>query len=98
MTDKLEGKKFQKKSENFKCGNCGASVKGEGYRNHCPKCLWSKHVDINPGDRDEVCKGLMRPFRVEYVIIHKCQRCKAERKNKTAKDDDMDLVISIAKK
>ena len=82
MTDKLEGKKFQKKSENFKCGNCGASVKGEGYRNHCPKCLWSKHVDI----------------RGEYVIIHKCQRCKAERKNKTAKDDDMDLVISIAKK
>ncbi|OHA44726.1 MAG: hypothetical protein A3G04_04020 [Candidatus Taylorbacteria bacterium RIFCSPLOWO2_12_FULL_44_9] len=98
----MNTKKFQKKAENFKCKNCGVSVRGEGYRNHCPTCLWSKHVDVTPGDREEICKGLMRPFQVEflrggYVIVHKCQRCKVRRKNKTANDDDIDLIISIAK-
>jgi hypothetical protein len=35
------------------------------YRNHCPACLWSKHVDVQPGDRAATCRGLMRPDRVE---------------------------------
>ena len=71
-------KKFQKRKEDFVCEHCGAEVKGNGYTNHCPKCLWSKHVDIFPGDRLEDCGGLMEPVAVEakkagkYTIVHKC--------------------------
>ena len=57
---------FQKKIENFTCGDCGAKVKGNGYTNHCPVCLWSKHVDVNPGDRQNICGGMMRPVAVEF--------------------------------
>ncbi|WP_420871372.1 RNHCP domain-containing protein [Lysinibacillus xylanilyticus] len=37
------------------------------FRNHCPKCLFSKHVDTVPGDRASTCKGLMRPIGVDYT-------------------------------
>ncbi|MFA6992594.1 MAG: RNHCP domain-containing protein, partial [Candidatus Gracilibacteria bacterium] len=40
-------KRFSRTIEDFVCEKCGAKVKGDGYTNHCPKCLWSKHVDIN---------------------------------------------------
>ena len=33
---------FTKKIEDFTCDHCGYNVKGKGYTNHCPKCLWSK--------------------------------------------------------
>lgn len=52
---------------------------GYSCRNHCPHCLYSKHVDINPGDREESCHGLLEPVGVEidnkkgYVIIFKCK-------------------------
>ena len=66
--------------EDFICENCGAKVKKLGYscRNHCPKCLFSKHVDINPGDRSNTCKGLLKPIDIEkfkdtYKIIYKCR-------------------------
>lgn len=48
MTDKNNSKKpknFTRVIEDFICENCGTEVKGNGYTNHCPKCLWSKHVD-----------------------------------------------------
>mgnify|MGYP003297564404 CR=1 FL=1 len=69
--------------EEFICENCGNEVKKLGYtcRDHCNKCLCSKHVDKNPGDRDEDCHGLLEPIDVEinskkgYVIIYKCKKC-----------------------
>ena len=96
-------KLFTKIDEGFKCENCGKNVEKLGYtsRNHCPYCLHSKHVDINPGDRKEECRGLLEPIKVEldskkgYVIIFKCKRCGAIRKNKAAKDDNMDLIINL---
>src|SRR3990167_4839651 len=68
-------KKFQRKIEDFVCENCGCGVKGDGYTNHCPKCLWGKHVDVNPGDREEECGGMMKPIRSFFkrgdsVIVH----------------------------
>ena len=57
-------KKFQRNIENFRCEHCEAFVIGDGYTNHCPQCLWSKHVDINPGDREELCNGMMKPVGV----------------------------------
>ena len=84
------GAKFTEIDEGFKCENCGEEVKPLGYscRNHCPKCLYSKHVDINPGDREETCHGLLKPIDVE---------CGQIRKNKMAEDDDMDKVYEILK-
>lgn len=30
---------------------------GSNHRNHCPNCLYSLHVDIEPGDRESECGG-----------------------------------------
>ena len=54
---------FIRKTEDFICEHCGREVRGNGYTNHCPYCLWSKHVDINPGDRAAGCGGLKRNDR-----------------------------------
>ena len=83
----MDIKKFQKRIENFICENCGRKIKGDGYTNHCSNCLWSKHVDINPGDRKEACRGLMKPIGInlkegEYILIHCCLKCGKEMKNK----------------
>ena len=96
-------KLFQKNIEDFVCNNCDFFVKGSGYTNHCPKCLWSKHVDINPGDRLEKCKGMMEPVYIEkgsegYDIIHECQKCHKKQRNKAAKDDDFEVILGISKK
>ena len=55
---------FIRKTEDFICENCGAVVVGNGYTNHCPVCLYSKHVDRSPGDRAAGCGGLMEPVAV----------------------------------
>lgn len=91
--------------EPFICEKCGNEVKPLGYssRNHCPKCLYSKHVDKDPGDRLETCHGLLKPIGMEnnpkkgYVIIYQCEKCGAIRKNKMAADDDFDLLLEIVK-
>ena len=61
----MEQKLFTKNDNGFICANCGFEVKPLGYtsRNHCPKCLCSLHVDVNPGDRACECHGIMRPVR-----------------------------------
>lgn len=100
----MEDKVFAKKDESFICDNCGKKVEKLGYssRNHCPYCLHSKHLDKNPGDRKEECKGDMEPIGLEidgkkgYIIIFKCKKCGIIRKNKAAKDDNMDLLIKLS--
>lgn len=87
-------KKFTRTIEDFVCENCGYQVTGNGYTNHCPTCLWSKHVDIHPGDRAENCGGVMKPERVsmmkgEYKITHICQKCGEERVVKSVSGDDV---------
>ena len=62
-------KQFVRRREDFVCEHCGTKVVGDGYTNHCPKCLWSKHVDIMPGDRAEDCQGLMRPIDIKLPDI-----------------------------
>ncbi|MDR3289661.1 MAG: RNHCP domain-containing protein [Rickettsiales bacterium] len=86
-------KKFQKKVENFVCENCGEMIKGNGFTNHCPNCLYSKHVDINPGDRMAECGGMMEPIDLEqkhgkFIIVHKCKKCGFIRKNKVNENDN----------
>lgn len=93
-------KRFQRKIENFVCDNCGFEVLGNGYTDHCPKCLFSKHVDINPGDRESNCCGLMEPigFEIkhgEYIIKYKCLKCGYLHNVKTVKEDDIDVLLGL---
>ncbi|HBT91946.1 MAG: hypothetical protein UV57_C0010G0002 [Parcubacteria group bacterium GW2011_GWD2_43_10] len=94
-------KKFQKRAENFTCNNCGQVVQGTGYTNHCPKCLWSKHVDINPGDRLSSCDGMMPPMGLflregEKLIVHRCSKCGLEKFNKVQPGDNEEIVIKLS--
>lgn len=91
--------------EEFICENCLKNVTKLEYsaRDHCPHCLYSKHVDINPGDRMNDCKGLLTPIDIEkfkdtYKIIYKCNKCKTIHKNIIAKDDDMNKIIDVSTK
>lgn len=95
-------KMFTRRKEDFVCGHCGQKVTGDGYTNHCPNCLYSKHVDNNPGDRMNTCGGLMEPIRVEvksdkYTIIHRCVKCHKEKRNRSSKDDSIDAILQVMK-
>lgn len=94
---------FVRKQEDFVCEHCGSPVKGNGYTNHCPKCLWSKHVDIMPGDRAEACAGLMEPVAIEggtphYRIRHLCKNCGATRMVDVADNDSPEAIIAVSQK
>ena len=96
-------KRFKMIDENFKCENCGYEVSKLNYtaRDHCPSCLYSKHVDIMPGDRANQCGGLMRPIGIEkykdsYKIIYKCSKCNQIHKNIMANDDNYDLIVKLS--
>lgn len=93
-------KTFIKLKEDFVCEKCGKHVEGDGYTNHCPRCLWSKHVDNNPGDRANICHGLMSP-RLEsvkgdkYTLKHICEKCLYTKTNKAHAKDDIEVIITI---
>ncbi len=104
----LEKKLFTKNDSAFVCAHCGKQVEPLGYssRNHCPFCLWSLHVDVNPGDRDNECRGLMEPIAVEtdpkkgFVIVHRCTKCGEIRRNRAAHEantqpDNKALLIRL---
>lgn len=95
--------RFKELDEGFVCEHCGNEVFPLEYssRDHCPKCLYSKHVDHNPGDRKNKCKGLLRPIGIEkyrdtYKILYLCETCKEKHKNIMANDDNMDLIIELS--
>ena len=90
--------------EEFICFNCNKKVLPLKYtaRDHCPYCLFSRHVDINPGDRLAKCNGALHPIGIEqgkkgYKIVYRCAKCNAIRKNVVAKDDDIDIIILLSK-
>ena len=96
-------KKFTRTIEDFSCQHCGLQVVGDGYTNHCPRCLYSKHVDVNPGDRQDLCLGLMEPISAhldnqEWIITHKCLVCGSMRNNKTSPTDNFDAVVALSAK
>lgn len=93
-------KKFIRRIEDFNCAHCGAVVRGNGYTNHCPRCLWSRHVDNNPGDRAAECMGMMPPISAapagdHFIITHKCEKCGKTIHQKSSPDDDMDALIAL---
>ncbi|MFA5248921.1 MAG: RNHCP domain-containing protein [Candidatus Paceibacterota bacterium] len=100
----LQTKKFQKRIEDFICDRCGTVTRGSDC-NHCSKCLWSKHVDINPGDRQSTCGGLLEPVAAEvrksgreYVIHYVCQKCGDKSRARAAKEDSSEELIKLINK
>ena len=97
------GKRFTRTIEDFVCERCGANVSGNGYTNHCPECLWSKHVDIFPGDRAEKCRGMMEPVGLHISggrrrIVYRCATCGAERRFDVAQNDSEEALIALSKR
>lgn len=92
--------------EPFTCKVCGRPVvptgAGSDHRNHCPNCLSSLHLDVEPGDRAADCGGIMDAVGVwvrksgEWAIIHRCRRCQALSSNRVAADDNPMKLMSIA--
>lgn len=97
----MSAKKFQRRIEDFVCDKCGTAVVGDGYTDHCPTCLWSRHVDVNPGDRASACLGMMEPIATEgtgptYTILYRCTQCKSEHRVKMHKSDSADAIVALA--
>ena len=105
----MQSKRFKKNDAGFVCRNCGLEVLPlrQTSRDHCPACLYSLHVDINPGDRLADCGALLQPVGIEmsakkgYIILYQCTRCGALKKNKAVPDarqqpDDMDKIIELS--
>ena len=91
----------------FRCGHCRADVSdnapGTAYRNHCPKCLWSRHLDDDrPGDRAAECGAHMEPIAItvrgegEWILVHRCAGCGQLHLNRTAGDDDPLILLRLA--
>jgi hypothetical protein len=109
-----DGKVYEK---GFTCAQCGFSVttdrefSGVNNRNHCPRCLWSKHVDeIKAGDRKAECKSRMQPLGLtikqtakrynrdaqgELMLIHRCTGCGKLSINRIAADDDASMIYQV---
>lgn len=91
----------------FRCVHCRldipADAPGTAYRNHCPTCLWSKHLDDDvPGDRDSDCHAGMEPIAItvrrdgEWVLIHRCTGCDQLKQNRIAGDDNPLMLVRLA--
>jgi len=95
-------KQFTKKDEAFLCEYCNREV-GKLYyttRDHCPYCLYSKHV--LPGDRMNSCKGLLKPIGIEkskkgFKILYRCEKCHETHKNIVAEDDNYERILEISR-
>lgn len=98
----METKRFKMIDEDFICDVCKKEVKKLNVtaRDHCPYCLCSKHVDINPGDRLNKCHGTLKPIDIDkykdtYKIVYKCEKCNEIHRNIMAIDDDFDKILEI---
>lgn len=103
--------------QEFTCVNCGLHVifaphiAGVQNRNHCPYCLWSRHLDWrNAGDRLSNCRAAMAPIGLttkhgrnryarerdgELMLIHRCSACAALAINRIAADDSTETLFEV---
>ena len=97
----------RRRTGSFRCVHCRLDIPddapGTAHRNHCPTCLWSRHVDDDtPGDRDADCGSQMEPIGItvrgggEWVLVHRCTGCDEVHLNRTAGDDNPLILLRIA--
>jgi hypothetical protein len=100
----------------FRCAHCHQIVSsahllsGVNNRNHCPYCLWSRHLDLYAaGDRLSACKAPMQPValttkrgrnkyargRGELMLVHRCMDCWGVSINRIAADDDAATLLEV---
>ena len=94
--------------DSFRCRNCRLDVSvdapGTQHRNHCPNCLWSRHLDVTPGDRRADCGSSMEPIAVhvrgdgEWALVHRCGGCRTIHLNRIAGDDNPLPLLRLAVK
>jgi hypothetical protein len=104
----MERKNFYGRGNDaFVCERCATEVSpllNGSYRNHCPVCLYSKHVDIIPGDRLAKCRGLMQPINIEhhskkgFMIVHECIECGFLGRNSQGNDDNFEKICLLSHK
>ena len=108
---------IEERNNEFKCTNCGVmvslnrEVSGVNNRNHCPYCLWSRHLDLRKaGDRRSTCRGRMEPLGLtvkhtlkryqtekqgELMLIHRCAACGKLSINRIAGDDNTIMLNDL---
>ncbi|OGO07284.1 MAG: RNHCP domain-containing protein [Chloroflexi bacterium RBG_13_57_8] len=106
MDDKYTKAGHDLETVQFVCRYCGRNVSpsapGTAFRNHCPWCLRSLHLDEKAGDRAASCGGIMEPVAIsvrrdkEWVIIHRCASCGTLKENRIAGDDNEIALLSLA--
>jgi len=101
----------------FRCIHCrtivsaDVALSGVQNRNHCPYCLWSRHLDLRvAGDRLCACKGAMKPVGLtlkrrnkkyarlcqgELMLVHQCSECLRLSINRIAADDIADTIYEV---
>jgi len=103
-------------NQDFQCVRCGHLIltnpllAGVNNRNHCPYCLWSRHMDLwEAGDRLSACKAPMRPVGLtlkrrhkkyaagsgELMLVHLCTVCGRVSINRIAADDDTESILAV---
>jgi RNHCP domain len=107
--------KVHNRNADFRCLHCRYPVSanpilsGVANRNHCPYCLWSRHLDLwAAGDRLSACKAPMRPLGLtlkqspkkfsqpgssELMLVHVCTDCGRVALNRIAADDDVEMLL-----
>jgi hypothetical protein len=115
--NKSARRQWRKDESMFTCKRCQAavptepSISGVLNRNHCPYCLWSRHVDyLQPGDRMSACKAIMQPIGLtlkrrknkygewefgELMVIHCCNDCGKISINRIAADDQVERLMEL---
>ena len=112
-------KRWHTNNEAFRCTHCQQMVFpadqiGTTQRNHCPHCLWSRHVDTKPGNRASTCHGGMEPVGLTFkhngfdkygrartgdvMLVHYCHSCGDINLNRIAGDDRVDILFKIFRK
>lgn len=103
--------------QEFKCVqchqyvSCAPIVAGVQNRNHCPACLWSRHMDwLEAGDRLSGCRAPMQPIGLttkrsknkyarerdgELMLIHRCTGCAKIVINRIGGDDSPAAILEI---
>ncbi len=101
----------------FRCIHCrhiisvDINFSGVNNRNHCPYCLWSRHLDWREaGDRLSACTGPMQPVGLavkrtrkkygnekqgELMLVHRCVECGKVSANRIAADDVAEFVLEV---
>jgi hypothetical protein len=85
-------------------------LSGVQNRNHCPYCLWSRHLDLEQaGDRLSTCQSRMEPIGLtakatrkkygpglgELMLVHVCRGCEKLSINRIAADDAPEVLLAV---